>query len=190
MMRKMATAGICLLALLTGCDKAFGSGDTASSQRQDDVDNVFGVYTGGDRLRVVINPSGGSAYATGVWTVVGSDKIADPINISNISCSMEEGQCTDSRAFVATGNGLRPTLIAADDNYRVVSWSSEKVVATNDEAEGGCRVIELTIDRRNQSVTTKTFSPESCAGREGALATPRIGRLISGKEFDQQRGIR
>ena len=63
---------LAIVVIATACD----GGLTEAT-----IERKFKVYTGTDKVFIQIDQQLGFASATGVWTVEGDDKIADPINI-------------------------------------------------------------------------------------------------------------
>ena len=177
MSRKVST---CLLAII-----ALGSCDGASLQEKQ-IERKFGVYTGPDELAITVDSVHGYASVTGVWSIEGDDKIADPINISKIWCDKADSYCEDHRAYLSTGSG-RPMLMASDDLYTVTSWSDDKVTA--ELMHPGCRTIRLEISKPEKAVTTITRQQGKCDELTPDLKKPRLGLLITGQQLDKQRGL-
>lgn len=162
--------------MLIACDSA--------AQQEKEIEEKFGVFTGTDELRVRVDEN--FASATGVWTIEGDDKIADPINISKIWCDRNENYCEDNRSYITSGVG-RPVLMAQSEIYTITSWTADKVVA--ELANPDCRTIQLEISEREKSVTTVTRQQGKCDGSTPNLEKPRLGILITGKQLDKQRGL-
>ncbi len=161
------------VGVLSGCDGA---------ERQERyVEKAFSVHTGmNEKIEPLFIPLTGSVIVQGVWTIEGEDKIADPINISTITCYRDDGYCEDNRAWVTSGAPIsRPTLMQSRDLYDIKSSNDHHVTA---ELVDGCRVIQLDISA--DAVTTISKGLPGCAIEDNAPAKPRLGRLITGQELD------
>jgi hypothetical protein len=164
--------------VLASCDGA--------AKQEREIERTFGVFTGGEQLRVTVDDRNGFASATGVWTIEGDDKIADPINISKIWCDRSENYCEDQRSFITAGVG-RPMLMATSELYKITSWNDGRVRA--ELAEPSCRTIELVVSEIEKSVTTVTRQRGKCDELTPPIDKPRLGVLISGRDLDKRRGL-
>jgi len=145
----------------------------------------FAVYTPGERIDVTVN--GIYAASEGVWTIEGDDKINSPINSSRIWCEKASGICQDNRSYFAR-IGDRWYLYSTVDLYDVKTWEDETVIAT---AFSDCRAIELKVSQRDKSVTSLTTADPVCKNiLQPILEKPRLAFLISGKQLDDQRGVK
>lgn len=178
-MPKNLALALALLAapLIYGCD---------NSERQEAyVEKEFSVDTGmAEKVAPLFLPDTGTVLARGVWTIDGDDKIANPVNISSIYCSRRDEYCEDKQAWIAAGRQFtHPTLMQASDIYLIKMQDENRIIA---ELVNECRLIQLEIS--SQGVTTITKAAPGCiAGSSNAPEKPRLGRLISGTEFDRMR---
>lgn len=154
--------------------------------REDDIEKNFRVHTGGagGRIPIQLNDQYGFASATGIWTIEGEDKIADPINITQIYCNRQESYCEEHRSWV-TNLTDRPSLMADSEMYKVTDWSADKVVSIS---EGPCRSTEIIISKSDNTVIAITRQGANCSDDGLAkLEAPRYQRLISGEQLDKNR---
>ena len=127
---------------------------------------------------------GGFVAVSGTWRIVG-DRIAAPVNVSDIRCRKSDSMCTEFTAELlltheGSGDERRPAeksyLLHTDVAYwDVVSWTDTEVIAV---ANGDCRstVLSLNIASNEVSQTTRNNSAEGCDGI-GRLEAPRVSVL-------------
>jgi cytidine deaminase len=151
--------------------------------KEAEIENTFRVFTGGEKLRVMVNKD--YASARGVWHIEGDDKVADPINIHNIWCDLSEQYCEDNYAILSSL--VSEAILTADrEIYEVRFVDENKVVAVS---AGECRETQMEISKPDQSVTFITRQIKKCDNVIGELKAPRFARLISGHELDRIRGL-
>lgn len=167
----MKPSALLLALALAGCDR-FG----------DHPEAFIRVSSGiGDEIQ--ISQRDGYLFAEGVWTLDGSDKIASPINLSEIRCIQSDGMCEISRVEIMTMSG-RTTMYQRSDFYKITAWSDREVRAVLEEP---CRTYEMRFDIPGKGVTDTTFNTPggSCEGElRGPVEKPRIARLISGEQLE------
>lgn len=167
----MKRTAILIALALAGCDR-FG-----------DHPEAFIQVSSGIRDEIQISQRDGYLFAEGIWTLDGEDKIAAPINLSDIECIQADGMCEVSRVEIMTMSG-RTTMFRRRDFYEITQWRDGEVRAALEEP---CRTYELRMDVPGKTVTDMTVNtPGGDCSTEirGAVAQPRIARLISGEQLD------
>lgn len=165
------------MGILSGCD---------NPERQERyVEKTFSVHTGlGEQIKPLFIPQTGTVIVHGVWTIEGDDKIADPINISSITCYQNGGYCEDHRAWITSGAPIsHPTLMQSSDLYEIKSYDDSHVIA---ELVDQCRIIQLDISANAVTAVTKEV-PGCSEIANNAPDKPRLSRLITGSELDAMR---
>ena len=88
-------------------------------------------------------------HASGTWKGV-NQKIAYPLNISEIECVKNTMECTEVRAYIAETNKSRGALCVSQVKWDIDKWS-ESTLTINEESR--CSLTRIIIDLENQSVT-------------------------------------
>ena len=156
--------------------------------------NVDGMFTLGEYTRLAFlaevesEPAirtsikfvtGGDSYASakGTWALQG-ERIAYPVNRSNVVCWRADGSCT-----VFTANVLLPDrdrvsglLLMTDSTYYdIVGWTESQVVARSSTS---CRQTTLTVNWKAEQVhmVSTDVSKDGCPV-VGPLTKPRLATL-------------
>jgi hypothetical protein len=155
---------------------------TACGRSGDHPESFIRVASGvGDEI--FLSQRDGYLFAEGIWTLDGPDKIAAPINLSNIRCIQRDGMCEVRRVEIMTLSG-DTSMYERSDFYEITAWSENEVRAALEEP---CRTYEMRFDIPGKTVTEMTVNTPggSCEGElRGPVERPRIARLISGQQLE------
>src|SRR5262249_17801485 len=121
---------------------------------------IFGLHINAIRLAVPVTPSGdgkvfvnlwdrGYVSANGTW-VIDQDRMADPINVSNVSCVRNENICYDAQARISRGS-FDSYLYSDLERYPIVRWDDSTVQFQNDSTV--CVTYIYVIDRATQKLS-------------------------------------
>ncbi|MBY0507898.1 MAG: peptidoglycan-binding protein [Bryobacteraceae bacterium] len=130
----------------------------------------------------------GFVRANGTWTISG-DKMADPVQTTEITCSKESGTCREATAKILGDSGTR-SLYVDTDIYEIASWDEKEIVTK--PLEFDCTQYIRRISRTQKSVT----GIRSTISREGTCASVANmdlflvlvdGSKLSSERFREQR---
>ncbi len=152
MLRKLArTTGVVMFAIL-------GLG-AAAVVHENVVRQAVPVYPAGDGSVYVESWQLGFVSARGTWTIEGHDH-AFPLNMSEVECVKEEGQCRSADANVSGSGGWLTTEL---ERFPVTRWD-DTVIEFG--AEKGCVTYAYVINRSTKSFSGRRLRiepvPENC----------------------------
>lgn len=117
----------------------------------------------------------GSSYvsAEGTW-VMKDEKIAWPINHSQIWCWRQERSCSESSSTVSSGtdtDGSPSYVNSSETRYDITSWTAEKIEA---RSEALCAETKLTLNVKTKAVfsVTSQLDKPTCLGANGERLVP------------------
>jgi hypothetical protein len=140
------------------------------------------VYVGGWNTNIYV-AAGVLATVSGTWVIEG-EKIAFPINKSEITCKRASKECKIVQANLSVPGiekgGDSYNLDLTVSTYEIVSWTSEEILA---RTSGSCRSSLLTLNLKAHEVfeTIRNNDPAACREQPLSLPpldAPRISRLV------------
>lgn len=134
----------------------------------------------------------GFAHITGSLELIGSEKIANPINQTNITCYRPEGVCRfeQVRLDIPDRNsfGTAVVIMGLDsvETFPIISWQNGNI-ETGVSNDSACRVRSLSMNFGTNEYYYITKNGQSqnewyCSDLE-KLDGPRIARIVDGSEI-------
>jgi hypothetical protein len=135
-----------------------------------------------DGPEITLNKDYASARGT---MIIEGDKIAWPLNISDVECFQQAGYCYQSDVDIDddTSGGPIYYLNSSVTPLPIASWNDEEVVATN---EALCATTTLTINIKAKEVYWITRNNGQSCAMMAPLAKPQISELVNGFNVSQE----
>jgi hypothetical protein len=99
--------------------------------------------------------------ASGTW-VIENGHIANPLQISDLTCRRDEERCTSKTAYLFEGR----MLAQREDRYKIVRWASDTVIFADDDVP--CFSLTYTISRATKQIvgirSPKAAAFNTCQG--------------------------
>jgi hypothetical protein len=110
----------------------------------------------------MIEDFGDSMLATGTW-VFDFDQLplASPMTVQ-IWCERQTWSCRATGARVVLNDNFSPTLLLDEEDFSIVSWHGDTVIAQSERFPRWCRSATLTIDTRRNDVSVTLTARGAC----------------------------